>query len=275
MTVSANKILGPSSFARMKKKGQKITMITAYDYPGAKSVSQTGVEIILVGDSLGNVILGYDGTIGVTMDDMVVHSAAVRRGAPSKFVVTDMPYMSYHVSAEETKRNAARLVLESGANAVKLEGGSQSRLDAIKQIVDIEIPVCAHLGLTPQSVLKFGGYKVQGKGETAAEILEREALAVQEAGAFMLVLEAIPEELAKKITRLLDIPTIGIGAGRYCDGQVLVYHDMLGHSNMRPKFVKQYANLDEIIVQGINDYDREVKDGTFPSEEYIYYPTGE
>lgn len=275
MTVSANKIPGPSSFSRMKKKGQKITMITAYDYPGAKSVSQTGIDTILVGDSLGMVVLGYDSTIYVTMDDMVRHSKAVRRGAPYKFIISDMPYMSYHISLKESKRNAARLVLEGKANAVKLEGGSQSRIDAIKAIVDIEIPVCAHLGLTPQSVLKFGGYKVQGKSESAAEILEREALAVEEAGAFMLVLEAIPEELARHITSVVNIPTIGIGAGRYCDGQVLVYHDMLGHSDMRAKFVKQYAALDEVIVQGITDYDREVKDGSFPSEEYIYYPTGE
>lgn len=275
MTASANKILAPAAFSMMKEKGQKITMITAYDFASARPISQTDVDIILVGDSVGMVVMGYEGTMQVSIEDMILHSRAVRRGAPNKFIIIDMPYLSYHISLEETKRNAGLMALKGKANAVKLEGGSQSRLDAIKAIVDMEIPVCAHLGLTPQSVLKFGGYKVQGKGETAAEILLKEAIAVQEAGAFMLVLEAIPELLAKEVSEALSIPTVGIGAGRYCDGQVLVYHDMLGHSDYLPKFVKRYANLDETIKNAVDQYVSEVKEGIFPTKEYIYYPTEE
>ena len=256
----------------MKQRGDKITMITAYDYASGSVVAATDMDIILVGDSLGMVVLGYDGTLQVTMEDMISHSAAVRRAAPKKFIITDMPYMSYHLSNRESRINAARLVNEGEANAVKLEGGSHSRLEAIREIVDMEIPVCAHLGLTPQSVHRFGGFKVQGKSEIAHEEIFLQASAIEEAGAFMLVLEGIPEILGKKISEALEIPTIGIGAGRYCDGQVLVYHDMLGYSEMHPKFVKQYANLKEELPKAIMQYSREVRDGSFPQKQHIYYP---
>ncbi|MCB5295332.1 MAG: 3-methyl-2-oxobutanoate hydroxymethyltransferase [Candidatus Cloacimonetes bacterium] len=272
MTGPVNKMLSTQSFAHMKQKGQKITMITAYDYAGGSAVAATDIDIILVGDSLGMVVLGYESTLAVTMQDMLIHSSAVRRGAPGKYIICDMPYLSYHMDSRETRQNAAQLVREGGANAVKLEGGSPSRIQAIRDIVDLEIPVCAHLGLTPQSILKFGGFKVQGKTESAHEEIFLQAQAIEEAGAFMLVLEGIPELLGKKITESLTIPTIGIGAGRYTDGQVLVYHDVLGYSNMQPKFVKQYARLNEIIPKAITDFHQEVREGSFPGREHTYYP---
>lgn len=259
----------------MKRKGQKITMITAYDYASGSAVANSDMDVILVGDSLGMVVLGYDSTLKVSMDDMVVHSAAVRRGAPDKFIISDLPYLAYHLSPEETKANAARLVVQGEANAVKLEGGSASRLEAIRQIVDIEIPVCAHLGLTPQSVKRFGGYKVQGKSEIAHEEIFLQASAIEEAGAFMLVLEGIPEALGKQITEALAIPIIGIGAGRYTDGQVLVYHDLLGYSELTPKFVKSYASLNSDIQRALQEYTADVKSGVFPNVEHIYYPLDE
>ncbi|MDD2544374.1 MAG: 3-methyl-2-oxobutanoate hydroxymethyltransferase [Candidatus Cloacimonetes bacterium] len=265
-------MLGPNSFALMKQQAQKIVMLTAYDYASGSAVANSNVDVILVGDSLGMVVLGYDSTLKVTMDDMVSHTAAVRRGAPGKFIIADLPYLAYHLSAEQTKTNAARLIVDGSANAVKLEGGSASRLEAIRQIVDIEIPVCAHLGLTPQSVMRFGGYKVQGKSEIAHEEIFLQASAIEEAGAFMLVLEGIPELLGKKISEALSIPTIGIGAGRYCDGQVLVYHDMLGYSSMLPKFVKKYAELNAAIPEAINNYCQEVRNGSFPRTEHVYFP---
>ncbi|MDI3504510.1 MAG: 3-methyl-2-oxobutanoate hydroxymethyltransferase [Candidatus Cloacimonadota bacterium] len=272
MTAPVNKMPGPKIFGQMKRKGQKIAMITAYDFASASVVATTDIDVILVGDSLGMVVLGYDGTIKVTMADMISHSAAVRRGAPEKFIITDMPYLSYHLTTRETKLNAARLVNAGAANAVKMEGGSESRLAAIREIVDMEIPVCAHLGLTPQSVLRFGGYKVQGKDEAAHELIFQQALAIAAAGAFMLVLEGIPELLGKQITEALQIPTIGIGAGRFCDGQVLVYHDMLGYSNMTPKYVKQYSDLNRSIPKAIMEYTKEVREGSFPTLEHTYYP---
>lgn len=272
MTVAVNKPQSLESFALMKQREQKITMITAYDYASAKAVAATDIDVILVGDSLGMVVLGYESTMQVSMDDMVSHCAAAKRGAPEKFIICDLPYLSYHLSAKKTKKNAARLVKEGGAMAVKLEGGSASRLSAIRDIVDIEIPVCAHLGLTPQSVLRFGGYKVQGKSEIAHEEIFLQAQAIEEAGAFMLVLEGIPELLGKQISESLSIPTIGIGAGRYCDGQVLVYHDLLGYSDMLPKFVKRYAALNTDIPNAINQYTSEVRKGKFPAPENIYFP---
>jgi len=272
MTVPASKLLSAQSFALMKQKAQKITMITAYDFASGSAVAATDIDIILVGDSLGMVVLGYESTLAVTMEDMLIHSAAVRRGAPGKYVITDMPYLSYHMDSRETRLNAARLVREGGANAVKLEGGSASRLQAIRDIVDLEIPVCAHLGLTPQSILKFGGFKVQGKTDRAHEEIFLQAQAIEEAGAFMLVLEGIPELLGKKISESLSIPTIGIGAGRYCDGQVLVYHDVLGYSKIQTKFVKQYSRLNEIIPEAITSYVQEVREGAFPGREHTYYP---
>lgn len=272
MTVPANKMHSAQSLALMKQKGQKITMITAYDYAEGRAVAATDIDVILVGDSLGMVVLGYESTLNVTMEDMLCHSAAVRRGAASKFIIADMPYLSYHLDSRETRRNAARLVQEGGANAVKLEGGSASRLQAIRDIVDLEIPVCAHLGLTPQSILRFGGFKVQGKTDSAHEEILQQALAIEQAGAFMLVLEGIPELLGKEISQALTIPTIGIGAGRFCDGQVLVYHDVLGYSDIQTKFVRQYAQLSKSIPEAIMNYSREVRDGLFPTREHTYYP---
>lgn len=272
MTAPVNRLLSAQSFALMKQKQQKITMITAYDFAEGSAVADTDIDVILVGDSLGMVVLGYDSTLKVTMEDMITHSAAVRRGAPDKYIITDMPYMSYHLDSRETRVNASRLVREGGANAVKLEGGANSRLQAIRDIVDMEIPVCAHIGLTPQSILKFGGFKVQGKSEQAHDEILRQAAAAEDAGAFMLVLEGIPELLGKKISASLHIPTIGIGAGRYCDGQVLVYHDLLGYSRMQARFVKQYADLNESIPKAIMQYSREVREGLFPTREHSYYP---
>ncbi len=256
----------------MKRKGEKITMMTAYDFSMAKNVAQTDMDIILVGDSLGMVVLGYENTLQVTTEDIIYHCAAVRRGAPKSFIIADMPYMSYHLSDKKTRQNASRLIIEGGANAVKLEGGSSSRIEAIKSIIDCEIPVCAHLGLTPQSVHKFGGYKVQGKSDSAYQSLRSQALEVEAAGAFMLVLEGIPELLGKEISQNLHIPTIGIGAGRYCDGQVLVYHDLLGLGETSFKFVKKYADINAEIVKALGEYSEEVRSGSFPAREHVYYP---
>lgn len=264
--------LQPGLFRSMKESGQKIAMLTAYDYSMARCVAQSQADLILVGDSLGMVVLGYENTLQVTIEEMIYHSAAVRRGAPNSFVIIDMPFMSYHLGLDETKANAARLLIEGGANAVKLEGGSPSRVEAIKAIVDCDIPVCAHIGLTPQSVYRIGGYKVQGKTSAEHEILLAEALAVEAAGAFMLVLEGIPELLGKEITEQVRIPTIGIGAGRYTDGQVLVYHDLLGYSEMQAKFVRRYADLNSEIRSSIDRYVSDVRDGSFPAEENVYYP---
>ena len=265
-------MLNTAHFQTMKETAKKISMITAYDYAMAKCVAASDADLILVGDSLGMVVLGYDNTLQVTLDDMIHHSAAVRRGAPESFIITDMPYMSYHLSLEKTKANAARIMIEGRANAVKLEGGSASRIEAIKAIVDCEIPVCGHIGLTPQSVNKFGGYKVQGKTAAAHEIIFQEALSVEAAGAFMIVLEGIPELLGQEISASLKIPTIGIGAGRYTDGQVLVCNDLLGYADMKPKFVKTWADLNSVIIAAIDGYSQEVKSGSFPTPEYIYYP---
>ncbi|HRY84529.1 MAG TPA: 3-methyl-2-oxobutanoate hydroxymethyltransferase, partial [Candidatus Cloacimonadota bacterium] len=265
-------VLNTAHFLKMKESGEKISMITAYDYAMAKCFAASEADLILVGDSLGMVVLGYDNTLQVTLDDMIHHSKAVRRGAPDSFIITDMPYLSYHLEIRESKANAARIMVEGRANAVKLEGGSASRIEAIKAIVDCEIPVCAHIGLTPQSVNRFGGYKVQGKTAAAHEIIFQEALSVEAAGAFMLVLEGIPELLGQEISQAVKIPTIGIGAGRYTDGQVLVCNDLLGYADMRPKFVKSWADLNSVVTNAMNEYSREVKAGSFPSPEYIYYP---
>lgn len=261
-----------ASFLSMKEKGLKIVMATAYDYAMARTLRDTEVDIILVGDSLGMVVLGYENTLQVTMDDMVYHAQAVRRGAPHRFIIVDMPYMSFHVSLEDSKLNAARMITSAKANAVKLEGGSPARLDTIKAILECEIPVCGHIGLTPQSINKFGGYKVQGKEQAEHDRLFEEALQIEKAGAFMLVLEGVPEALGKAITEAVKIPTVGIGAGRFCDGQVLVFHDMLGWSEFLPKFVKKYAEVHKSMVTGINDFAKEVKAGEFPAREQIYYP---
>jgi 3-methyl-2-oxobutanoate hydroxymethyltransferase len=260
------------TFKKMKKDGEKIVMLTAYDYPSAKYTEAAGVDIILVGDSLGMVVQGYHDTLQVTMNDMIYHTRATRRGAPDSFIVGDMPFMSYHVNSEETIKNAARFITEGGANGVKLEGGTSSRITMIKAIRNCEIPVVAHLGLTPQSIHALGGYAIQGKKKKDFDILKEQALAAQEAGAFMLVLEGIPEKLGKEISEILTIPTIGIGAGRYTDGQVLVYHDILGMSDIEPKFLKVYSRLAESITGSIKEFYDDVKSGNFPAVKHIYNP---
>lgn len=259
-----------STLQQAKENCQKITMLTAYDYSTAKLMDEAGIDMILVGDSLGNVILGYEDTISVTMEDMIHHGAAVSRGVKETMVVVDMPFMSYQISVEEAVTNAGRLMKEGRANAVKLEGG-KSVCPQIKAITQAGIPVVAHLGLTPQSINALGGYKVQGKSEDAAKKLLEDALAVQEAGAFALVLECVPTKLASLITKKLTIPTIGIGAGNECDGQVLVYQDMLGmFSDYVPKFVKQFAQVGEIMKKAFSDYKEEVASGAFPAEKNSY-----
>ena len=272
MTKVKNNKIDIAVFKEMKQHQEKICMLTAYDYAMAKCVSATSVDIILVGDSLGMVVLGYEDTLQVTLENMIYHCSAVRRGAPDSFIIADMPYLSFHLSEKQTRQNAGKLIVQGKANAVKLEGGSKSRIDAIKAIVDMEIPVCAHLGLTPQSIRKFGGYKVQGKKPVEQEELLKQAEEVDKAGAFMLVLEGIPELLGKEITETVSIPTIGIGAGRFTDGQVLVYHDLLGYSDLQPKYVKQYANLNNDIREAVELFSQEVKNGVFPAPENIYYP---
>lgn len=259
-----------ATFQKAKAEGTKLTMLTAYDYSTAKLLDESGVNSILVGDSLGNVILGYEDTLAVTMEDMIHHGAAVARGAKDAFVVIDMPFMSYQISVEEAVRNAGRLMKEGHGEAVKLEGGEEV-CSQIRAIVNAGIPVMGHLGLTPQSIHAFGGFKVQGKTEAAAKKLIEDAKKVQEAGAFAIVLEAVPSKLATLITEQLDIPTIGIGAGNGCDGQVLVYQDMLGmFSDFTPKFVKRYANVGEVMKNAFRQYIEEVQSGAFPAKENEY-----
>lgn len=259
-----------TSIMQMKNSGHKISMLTAYDYTTARLLDEAGVNTILVGDSLGNVILGYEDTISVTVEDMIHHSAAVARGAKNALVVTDLPFMSYQTSVYDAVVNAGRLMKEGRAGAVKLEGGKEV-CPQIKAIVSAGIPVVAHLGLTPQSINTFGGFKVQGKTETAAKKLIEDAKAVEEAGAFLLVLECVPAKLAKLVTESINIPTIGIGAGAGCDGQVLVIYDMLGmFSDFKPKFVKHFANAGDVIREAVKTYIAEIDNGTFPAEEHCY-----
>jgi 3-methyl-2-oxobutanoate hydroxymethyltransferase len=258
------------TFQKAKAEGKKITMLTAYDYSTAKLMDEAGVDSILVGDSLGNVVLGYENTLPVTMEDMIHHGAAVARGAKEALVVIDMPFMSYQISVEQAVENAGRLIKEGMGSAVKLEGGS-SVCPQIRAITAAGIPVMGHIGLTPQSIHALGGHRVQGKTEEAARHLVEEAKKIQEAGAFSIVLEAIPQEVAKKITESVGIPTIGIGAGADCDGQVLVYQDMLGmFSDFKPKFVKQYAALGAVMKEAFHSYIEEVEQGVFPGEEHVY-----
>lgn len=257
-----------ASLMKMKENGEKISMLTCYDYSTAKLMEKSGINMILVGDSLGMVMLGYKDTLPVTVDDMIHHGAAVVRGCNDVFVVMDMPFMSYQTSVYDAVVNAGRLMSETGANAVKLEGGA-AVTEQIKAITDSGIPVVAHIGMTPQSVNAFGGFKVQGKSEAQAEQIMKDAYAVQEAGAFAVVLECVPAKLAALISEKLMIPTIGIGAGEGCDGQVLVWQDMLGmFDDYVPKFVKKFANVGDIMVQAFADYDREVKGGEFPTEAH-------
>ncbi len=258
------------TFKEAKAKGEKLTMLTAYDYSTAKLVDGAGINAILVGDSLGNVVLGYPDTISVTMEDMIHHSAAVSRGIKDTLLICDMPFMSYQTSVYDAVVNAGRLMKEGRAHAVKLEGGQEME-ETIRAIVNASIPVCAHIGLTPQSINAFGGFKVQGKGEEAAQKLLDDARAVERAGAFAVVLECVPAALAKKVSEEISIPTIGIGAGADCDGQVLVYQDMLGmFTDFKPKFVKHYANVGEIMTEAFKAYDAEVKAGVFPAQEHTY-----
>lgn len=258
------------TFAKAKAEKNKITMLTAYDYSTAKLMDEAGVDSILVGDSLGNVMLGYEDTLSVTMEDMIHHGAAVARGAKNAMVIIDMPFMSYQTSVYDAVVNAGRLMKEGRANAVKLEGGREV-CPQIKAIVDAGIPVVAHLGLTPQSINAFGGFKVQGKSEQAAKKLVEDALLIQEAGAFAVVLECVPEKLATLVTEKLDIPTIGIGAGNGCDGQVLVYADMLGmFSDFTPKFVKRFANTGDVMREGFRQFISEVKNKSYPAAEHTY-----
>ncbi len=258
------------TFKEAKAKGEKLTMLTAYDYSTAKLVDGAGINAILVGDSLGNVVLGYPDTISVTMEDMIHHSVAVSRGIKDTLLICDMPFMSYQTSVYDAVVNAGRLMKEGRAHAVKLEGGQEME-ETIRAIVNASIPVCAHIGLTPQSINAFGGFKVQGKGEEAAQKLLDDARAVERAGAFAVVLECVPAALAKKVSEELSIPTIGIGAGADCDGQVLVYQDMLGmFTDFKPKFVKHYANVGEIMTEAFKAYDAEVKAGVFPAQEHTY-----
>ncbi|MEH7884699.1 3-methyl-2-oxobutanoate hydroxymethyltransferase [Bacillus sp. JJ1609] len=259
-----------TDFLKMKETGSKIVMVTAYDYPSAKHAEQAEADMILVGDSLGMVVLGYDSTIPVTMEDMLHHSKAVRRGAGNTFIVVDMPFMSYHLSIRDTLVNGARIMQETGANAVKVEGGDEV-IDHIKALTRAGVPVMAHLGLTPQSVGVLGGYKVQGKSADAAMKLIEDAKKCEEAGAFAVVLECVPKQLAKQVSESLAIPTIGIGAGLDVDGQVLVYHDIITYGVERvPKFVKQYTNVNEIIASGLNSYVAEVRLRAFPEDKHSF-----
>ncbi|MBW2324794.1 MAG: 3-methyl-2-oxobutanoate hydroxymethyltransferase [Deltaproteobacteria bacterium] len=254
-----------------KAKGEKVTMLTAYDFYTAAMIDQAEVDMILVGDSVGNVVLGYDSTVPVTMEEMIHHCKAVRRGTQYAFLIGDLPFMSYNISHEEAVRNAGRLIKEAGCDSVKLEGGSEMA-SVVKVIVDAGIPVCGHIGLTPQTATKLSGFRVQGKDAEGARQLIESAKALDEAGAFALVLELVPDAIAAEITKNISIPTIGIGAGPDCDGQVLVTNDMLGlYEKFIPKFVKQYVNLAPMIKKAMSDYVQEVKSGDFPGPEHTFH----
>jgi 3-methyl-2-oxobutanoate hydroxymethyltransferase len=265
-----NKRITVTTLREKKTRGEKISMVTAYDYPSARMVDEAGIEMILVGDSLGMAMLGYENTLPVTMDEMIHHTKAVCRGAHKALVVGDMPFLSYHLSVEEAVFNAGRFLQEAGAQAVKLEGGKE-RLEVIKAIVSAGIPVLGHLGLTPQSVHQMGGFKVQGKNKEQAEQLLVEGSLLEKAGIFGLVLECVPAPLAELISKNLSIPTIGIGAGAGCDGQVLVWHDLLGITqDLQPRFVKKYAELHQEIVKALKMYKDEVEKGGFPQPEHAF-----
>jgi len=259
-----------TDFMKMKHNNEKIVMLTAYDYPSARHAEQAGVDMILVGDSLGMVVLGYDSTIPVTVEDMIHHTKAVKRGAKQTYIVTDMPFMSYHISKAETLKNAARIIQEAGAHAVKLEGADQV-LGVISTLTEAGVPVVSHLGLTPQAVGVLGGYKVQGKDAESARKLLEDAKKCEEAGAIALVIECVPRQLAAIVNELLNIPVIGIGAGKETDGQVLVYHDVISYGVERvPKFVKQFTSVDSQIQDGLKQYIESVKNNSFPSEEHTF-----
>lgn len=259
------------TIAQMKRQGRKIVALTAYDYPFARLFERAGVDILLVGDSLGMVVLGYPNTLPVTMAEMIHHTRAVARGSSRPLLVADMPFMSFQTTVAKAVRNAGRLIKEGGGEAVKVEGGMAVR-DKIRAMVDVGIPVMGHVGLTPQSVHRFGGYRVQGRTVESAEAVLRDARAVEEAGAFSVVLEGLPVELARRISLELTIPTIGIGAGPFCDGQILVSHDLLGlFEEFTPRFVKCYARLGGVIVDAVQAYRSEVESGKFPGEEHSFH----
>ncbi|WP_340004128.1 3-methyl-2-oxobutanoate hydroxymethyltransferase [Paenibacillus sp. FSL K6-0276] len=256
---------------KMKADGARLSMLTAYDYPSAQLAEEAGIDLILVGDSLGNVVLGYDTTLPVTIDDMVYHTRSVTRGAQNTFIVADMPFMTYHGSIDETLRGVRRLMQEGRAHAVKMEGGLEI-CETVAAVVAAGVPVLGHIGLTPQSVNMIGGYRIQGKDAKDAQRLMNEAKALEAAGAFAVVLELVTEEVAQAISEALSIPTIGIGAGRYCDGQVLVFHDLLRYASpyREKRFVKTYADVGNLIREGISQYVKEVKDRSFPDEGHVF-----
>jgi len=257
-------------FKRKKLSAEKITMLTAYDYTMARIVDEGDIDAILVGDSLGMAVLGYESTVPVTMEEMLHHTKAVRRGTHRAFLIADMPFMSYQTSDEEAVRNAGRFVKEAGAEAVKIEGGAEV-VSRIKAILNAGIPVLGHIGLTPQSVNKLGGYKVQGRSPDSGKELLKSAVSLERAGSFAVVLECVPKVLARKITDKLTIPTLGIGAGKDCDGQVLVTHDIIGYfDKFKPKFVKQYAKINASIVEAVNSFKQDVETGTFPDDEHSF-----
>ena len=259
-----------SDLMAKKEKGSKITMLTAYDYPTAQMVDKAGIDTILVGDSLGMVVLGYTSTVPVSMEEMIHHTKAVTRGTAYAFVIGDMPFMSYQTGIDKAIENAGRFIKEGGCDAVKLEGGIEVA-PVVKAIVTTGIPVCAHIGLTPQTATQLSGFKVQGKDAESARNLINSAKDLEKAGAFMVVMECIPDVLASRITRELSIPTIGIGAGKDCDGQVLVYHDTVGlFERFTPKFVKQYIKLGPMIIDALKEYKKEVEEGVFPGEEHTF-----
>ncbi len=265
------KKITPVDIQAMKNEGKKITMLTAYDYPFALLEDRAGIDIILVGDSVGMTVLGYENTIPVTMEEMIHHTKAVTRGAKYALIIGDMPFMSYNTSEQEAILNAGRFMKEGGADAVKLEGGASVK-EIVKTIVKAGIPVMGHIGLTPQTISMLGGFKVQGKdAETAQKIID-DALLLEDAGAFSVLLEAVPAPIAKRVTERLKVPTIGIGAGVHCDGQVLVVHDLLGlFDRFTPKFAKRYVNLSEMILKAFESYTEEVLKGAFPTDQHSFH----
>lgn len=264
------RIANINDFKKAKNEKRPISMVTCYDYQMARIIAETEIDCILVGDSVGMAFAGYPNTIPVTLEQMIYHVEIVRRGAPNVFLIADLPFMSYHVSIEDTLRNCGKIMKKTGANAVKLEGG-RDFIPVVEALVKASIPVVGHLGLTPQSIHKLGGYTVQGRDEVKRKIMIEDAKMLEEAGAFLLVLEMVPEQLAAEITSLLSIPTIGIGAGRYCDGQVLVITDLLGmDESFNPKFLKKYANLHSVIKSALMQYHKEVVERLFPEEKNVF-----
>jgi 3-methyl-2-oxobutanoate hydroxymethyltransferase len=258
-----------TDFIDAKKEGRKISMVSTYEYWSAVICEEAGIDSILVGDSAGMVIQGLDTTLPVSLEEMIYHAKAVRRGAPNTFVVVDMPFLSYQVSVEDAVKNAGRIMKETGANAVKIEGGEEI-VHIIEKLVSTGIPVMGHLGLTPQSVHALGGYKVQGKSEEQQKKIIKDSKILEQVGVFSIVLEAVPSYLAKEITEFVEVPTIGIGAGKYTDGQILVFHDMMGFFDRSPKFVKRYLEGKKLFIQALKEYREEVQTGKFPEQKHIY-----